>query len=46
MEKYGGNSNVIICDPEIHVVDVTEAIDFIMIGSDGIFDKVSTEQCV
>jgi serine/threonine protein phosphatase PrpC len=46
MEKYGGNPKCIVCDPEIHVVTITEKTDLIMIGSDGIFDKLSTEECV
>ena len=46
MEKYGGNPKCIICEPEIHVFQVTDDTDFILIGSDGIFDKISTQECV
>ena len=44
MEKYGGNPNVIIPDPEIFVTPIDHELDFILIGSDGIFDKISTEE--
>jgi len=43
IEKYGGNPNCIVADAEIHVVPIGEDLDFILIGSDGIFDRVSTE---
>jgi serine/threonine protein phosphatase PrpC len=46
MERYGGNPKCIICEPEIHVVKITDQTDFVLIGSDGIFDKISTEECV
>lgn len=46
MEKYGGNPKCIICEPEIHVVQITDETDFILIGSDGIFDRITTEECV
>ena len=46
MEKYGGNPKCIVAEPEIHVVKITDETDFILIGSDGIFDKISTEECV
>ena len=43
MEKYGGNPNCIVCDADIFTVPNTEDLDFILIGSDGIFDRISTE---
>ena len=43
MEKYGGNKNVIIAEPDIFSVPIDDDLDFILIGSDGIFDRVSTE---
>jgi len=42
MEKYGGNPKCIIAEPEIHEASITEKTDFILIGSDGIFDRVET----
>ena len=46
MEKYGGNKNCIIVEPEIFVTPIDDALDFILIGSDGIFDRISTEDTV
>ena len=43
MEKYGGNPRCIIAEPEIFTVPIDDSLDFLLIGSDGIFDKVSTE---
>lgn len=45
----GGNPNVVIAEPDIKAFRVTEAHDFIVMGSDGIFDKISnreTAQCM
>jgi protein phosphatase 2C family protein 2/3 len=45
MEKYNGNPNVIIVDPEIHHVKITDdSNDFIVLGCDGIYDRMNTEQ--
>jgi len=46
MEKYGGNPNCIIAEPEIFSVTIDESLDFVLIGSDGIFDRISTEDTV
>ena len=43
MEKYGGNPKCIVADPEIFTVNIDDDLDFILIGSDGIFDRISTE---
>jgi serine/threonine protein phosphatase PrpC len=44
MEKYNGNPNVIIVDPEIHHLKITDDTnDFILLGCDGIFDRMNTE---
>ena len=44
LERYGGNPNVIIVDPEIHHVDLRgDNHDFIILACDGIFDRLSTE---
>mmetsp|Transcript_2479 Transcript_2479/g.3811 ORF Transcript_2479/g.3811 Transcript_2479/m.3811 type:complete len:190 (+) Transcript_2479:193-762(+) len=46
MEKYGGNPNVIVVDPEIHHVKISDVDhDFVILGCDGIFDRMSTEHC-
>jgi serine/threonine protein phosphatase PrpC len=38
MECYGGNPKCIISVPEIDVIPITLETDFILLGSDGIFD--------
>jgi len=44
MEKYGGNCRCIIAEPEVFSVPITENLDFVLIASDGIFDRVGTEE--
>mmetsp|Transcript_6292 Transcript_6292/g.10677 ORF Transcript_6292/g.10677 Transcript_6292/m.10677 type:complete len:144 (+) Transcript_6292:562-993(+) len=46
MERYNGNPNVIVVDPEIHQVKLNDDnLDFIILGCDGIFDRMTTEHC-
>lgn len=42
---FGGKKNVIICDPEFSSKN-TKNLDFIVIGSDGLFESVSNEECI
>ena len=43
-EKYQGNPNVIICDPDIFHIKINQNHhDFILLGCDGIFDRLNTE---
>jgi len=44
MEKYGGNPRVLIAKPEITYFEISDVHDFIVMGSDGIFDKLNNEQ--
>lgn len=45
IEKYGGNPRVLIAKPEITYFEINNGIhDFIIMGSDGIYDKLSNEQ--
>jgi protein phosphatase PTC2/3 len=45
IEKYNGNPNVVIVDPEIHHIKITDdTLDCVILGCDGIFDRISTEQ--
>ena len=45
LEKYGGNPNVIISEPEIFYYDLTKNdIDFFILGCDGIFDQISSNE--
>lgn len=46
MDKYGGNPKVIIAEPDVFSVPVDDSLDFILIASDGIFDRLSTEETV
>ena len=40
--KYGGNPNVVVASPDIVSFKVEETYDFIVLGCDGIFDKLSS----
>ena len=45
LEKYGGNPNVVISEPEIFYYDLTRNdIDFFILGCDGIFDQISSNE--
>ena len=44
-EKFGGNPNVIIWEPDIFIYDLNKKdIDFFIMGCDGIFDQMSNEE--
>ena len=44
--KYGGNPNVIISMPEIKYFDNNNKNDFILIGCDGIFEKLKNKEII
>ena len=45
LEKFGGNPNVIIPDPEIFFYDLNRNdIDFFILGCDGIYDQISSNE--
>ena len=44
MEKYGGNPRCVIAEPEIFTVKIMDDLDYTLIGSDGIFDRISTTE--
>lgn len=46
LQKYGGNDKVVIAQPEISEFKIGQEHDFILIGSDGIFDKLANEDIV
>ena len=43
---HGGNSKVVIGVPEIKIFSVVPEHDFIIIGSDGIFDKLNNREVI
>jgi protein phosphatase 2C family protein 2/3 len=46
-EKYGGNPHVVIAVPDITTLKVhSDKHDFVIIGSDGIYDRMSSEEVV
>ena len=46
-ERYGGNPEVVIASPDItHIKINNDKHDFIVVGSDGIFDRMSTEEVI
>ena len=44
LAHLGGIQDVVTCEPEItHEVDGSNYIDYVLIGSDGIFDKMKND---
>lgn len=46
VEKYEGNPKVVIADPDITAFEIKDNHDFIIIGCDGIFDKLSSKDTI
>ena len=44
LERYGGNPNCVIAIPQIGVFSLSPDTDFILLGSDGIFDNLDNKQ--
>lgn len=44
--RYGGNPNVVVCEPEITVFKLKDNFDFFMIGCDGIFERLNNNDMV
>jgi protein phosphatase PTC2/3 len=44
--KYKGNPRVVISIPEVKCFKVEETYDYILLGCDGIFDKLTSEQVI
>ncbi len=42
--RFGGNHNVLIAKPEITTLKINRSVDFIVMGSDGIFDVMSNDE--
>ena len=45
-QKYGGNPNVIVCDPEIRSFKLKNNFDFFMVGCDGIFERLNNKDVI
>jgi len=39
--KFGGKQGVVIAEPEIKVLKINKNHDFILLASDGIWDKIN-----
>lgn len=46
LKEFGGNPNVLIAVPDIRSISIKNNTDFICLGSDGIFDRLSNEEVV
>ena len=47
MERLEGNDRVVVADPDVTAFKIDrEKHDFIVIGCDGIFDKLENRDCV
>jgi serine/threonine protein phosphatase PrpC len=44
--KYGGNPKVVISIPEVKSFKIEDTYDFIILGCDGIFDKLSSQEVI
>jgi protein phosphatase 2C family protein 2/3 len=43
-ERFGGNPNVVIAVPDIKEFTIDDKMDFLLLGCDGIFDKISNAE--
>jgi serine/threonine protein phosphatase PrpC len=46
LSRFSGNPNVIIATPEIKTFEITSHHDFIVMGCDGIFDKLNNQDTI
>jgi serine/threonine protein phosphatase PrpC len=44
--KYSGIPGVVIPVPDIYKIDITDECDFILLGSDGVFDKLTNREII
>jgi len=42
----GGNPNVVTCEPTITQFRISREHDFVVLASDGVYDKMSDAECV
>ena len=46
LEKYDGNPKVVVAEPDITAFKIRNNFDYIIIGCDGIFDKLDNKDCI
>lgn len=46
LESLGGKQGVISSEPDVTCFDLAEDLDFLVIGSDGIFDKLKSREVI
>ena len=46
LTKYDGNPAVVIAEPDITQFKIRNNYDFIVLGCDGIFDKLSSKETI
>jgi protein phosphatase 2C family protein 2/3 len=46
ISRFGGNPSVLIATPDIRSFKITQEHDFILLASDGVFDKLSNKEAV
>jgi hypothetical protein len=46
MAKYGGNSKVVVAEPEIETFEIDDSVDFFVLGCDGIYDKLTSQDSI
>jgi protein phosphatase 2C family protein 2/3 len=46
LEKFEGNPKVVIAEPDITAFKIRNNFDFILIGCDGIFDKLNNKDTI
>ena len=46
LERLGGKGAVVIAEPEITLFKINSDLDFMIIGSDGVFDKLNNKEII
>ena len=46
LTELGGNPNVLISTPELKAFKIKKEHDFIVLGCDGIFDRISNKEAI
>jgi protein phosphatase 2C family protein 2/3 len=44
LERWGGNPNCLIAEPEVNMFPLSQETDMVLMGSDGIFDALSNKE--